>query len=306
VIAGGQLSLKSIYSPVPVASPSPIKNNPATNNIDVYVSGIPSSHSSPGIPYTTITSQLNSIYPSVSWPSATPTPAGPITPGLMAQLATYESGVYQQFFNPPGTYHNPTFPFKGVVASWPLESAPTKVKKAGRTIRSPAGGHIGLMQLPINGMPGTTGTYGQGDAWNWIQNTMDGVLNGSNSFQTKLNSAYSKEGSIQSGVSPSNALPALTKCQLEEMALELYGPRASIKLVQQYYIPFCKGKPQASGQTTCVGGSWIWGVNTTAANICGICYVIGVRNAIPPYPPNGSASSCSSTDPPTKQDCSEC
>lgn len=118
-----------------------------------------------------------------------------------------------------------------------------------------------------------------------------------------MNGAFSLEGKIQNSVSPSGALPSLNKCQLEEMALQLYGPGGHLtKPSLQYYIPFCGTKPQMPGQTTCSVG-WQWGINTTPLNRCGVCYVMDVRNAVPP---KGSKSSCTATDPPTGLTCTNC
>ena len=102
----------------------------------------------------------------------------------MTQIAYVESGkTYQQFANRPnpGETHA-EYPYK-IVDNWPVESAVTKKSKH-------RGAHIGLMQVPVT----------QQDAWDWIQNTKDGVTTGTFSFQTTLNNAYSLEGTINWGL----------------------------------------------------------------------------------------------------------
>jgi hypothetical protein len=254
------------------------------------VTGILSSDSDPGIPAQAISNQLNTLYETtLSFPTGTPSPgqlqvSGSTTKGLMAQVALVESGKYQQFRNPPGLYKNPTYPYS-VVDSWPLESGPGKNARTG--------GHIGLMQLPINGTIENGGTSGQADAWDWTKNTSDGVA----LFQTgfpkntaKLQLAYNNANTMYEN---HPGIPALTSCQLEEMALELYGPGAAgTNLNVQYYVPKCvNGKG-----SNCAGGQWQWEINL--ANLCGVCYVAAVRATVPLAAPPSMATSCSASDPP--------
>lgn len=194
-----------------------------------------------GIPYSTITSQLESLYSSVSYIlyKGNKVSFSPVTPELMAQVATVESSERQ--FADKGLYYSDS--------SWPLESPKETVKR--RTI--PAGAHIGLMQLPTT----------MADAWDWLQNAHDGVLLPNDySFQDKLGTGYWL--SVKLG----GALHlALSSCQLEEMALELNGPSAGRVYSMQYYTT----EPE--------NGSPQWIINTK--NNCGVCYVIKVRDQVP-------------------------
>ncbi len=137
-----------------------------------------------------------------------------------------------------------------------------------------AGMHRGLMEVPTKTMA---------DAWNWIQNAQDGVLIPSqNSLQCKLGVA----NKLASQMEASHATLSLTACQLEEMAIDLYGPRPG-----KYYVV----------------QNGAWAINSTG-DFCGVCYVIAVRNEVPPT--GGSATSCQAppgilADPPTNLD-SEC
>lgn len=142
------------------------------------------------------------------------------------------------------------------------------------------------------------------DAWDWLQNTQDGVqLPSENSLQSKLSTAYNLSIDIQADHTNSVSAkpPNLSPCQLEQMALELYGPYPGgledtpTSLHKQYYTVKCSGGAGAN----CTGGSWQWVINT-AGNLCGVCYVAKVRNNTPLSMPFGSSpSSCSATDPPT-------
>lgn len=163
---------------------------------------------------------------------------------------------------------SPRAPY-GIIDSWPNESLPTKKPK------SAAGSHIGLMQVPVS----------QPDAWNWLQNTQDGVQG---VFQNALNTADAFAVGMQTSYAPMP--PDLTRCQLEEMALELYGPHPGKVESAQYYAPQCSGK--VTDKTTC-SVQWQWEINT-AKNYCGVCYVAGVRNTAPP---GGSTSTCTGTPP---------
>jgi hypothetical protein len=138
------------------------------------------------------------------------------------------------------------------------------------------------------------------DAWNWMQNTIDGF----DTFQSKLGAAYVLAGEIQNSVNPAITQP-LTSCQLEEMALDLYGPYAQGGLKQQYYVPECQNGKGAN----CTGGTWQWAINTSKVlkTHCGVCYVASVRNTVPP---GGSASMClvmsPLPDPAADLNCSKC
>ncbi len=310
-IAGGQLQLDATYHVRNVGS--------HTNATTAYVTGIPASQSSPqGIPYATIYNQLKSLYGAVTIPKDSSfTPA---TLALMTQIAAVESGGFyeQQFFQPPNV--SAKYPYS-VTASWPLESEANGSKN---------GAHIGLMQVPVTQRAklGKT-TIGQANAWNWIQNATDGVecppgtakagtcgeadSAGEDSFQEKLIMAYYNMQKMQGGLTP--ALGALSSCQLEEMALALYGPFAGGKnLDNQYYIPTCSGTAynyKTGGTKTCSTSSWQWTVNTitTQTPYCGVCYVAEVRTTA--FPNLGSTSSCGDTsglpDPPTNlTNCGAC
>jgi hypothetical protein len=163
--------------------------------------------------------------------------SGQPTPRLMTGIASVESGVQQ--FKPRSLY--------SVSALWPLESYD-------------GGSHIGIMQMP------TSMAY----AFNWLTNTSDGVA----LFFQKVTMATGFETKIQASYS---GLPALTGVQLENMALLLYGPYATVNLSAQYYVPHCVGGT-ASGNT-CKGGSWQWIVNT-AGNSKGVAYANSVRSKV--------------------------
>jgi len=303
-VAGGQLTLSSSYE-APSSAPSPIINNPATNNITGYVTGLPAP---PGINNLAITNQLDNLYEtSLSYPTASPTssPAftvsGATTTGLMAQVAMQESS-YEQFFKPLALPSPRPAPY-GINDFWPVESPPNP--KAQPTLV--AGAYIGLMQVPVS----------MQDAWDWVQNTQDGVsvfqTGGSSKLQTSFGLAQQLYNNYTVNSQPS--LPNLTSCQLEEMALDLYG--APKKLIyQQYYIPTCvngKSSSKRCGNYMCYSctGSWKWEINTqgdpstpNSGNLCGVCYAAAVRSAIlPSGVPTPSATSCTGTaplpDPPT-------
>ena len=70
----------------------------------------------------------------------------------------------------------------------------------------------------------------------------------------------------------------LTASELEDMAIELYGPfPGGLNLTKQYYAPSCVGGT-ANGNA-CSGGSWEWIVNI-AGNNRGVGYVANVRKNI--------------------------
>jgi len=226
------------------------------------------------IPDNDIADQLLTLYANVTVPGSSFTPA---TPQLMTQVASRESS-YEQFTD-GNLYDFGTL--------WPHESGKPGAYRAGK--------HIGLTQVPVT----------MGDAWDWLQNTDDGVLMPSqNSFQEKLENAYSLSVSIlKKYPTPAGGTPlTISSCQLEEMALELYGDHpGGTHLGAQYYIPRCTG---GTG-TKCTGGSWQWLINTPG-NYCGVCYVWKVRTTAPIG--GGSTSSCpasplNSADPPTLSGC---
>jgi hypothetical protein len=264
-----------------------------TNSVIGYVTGIAATQSSPHtIPDSTIYSKLSMSYGAVTIP-ATGALFSPATSGLMTQIAAWESRPYcQQFFDPPNT--TAMYPDE-IVDSWPLESG------------EDGGSHIGLMQVPIS----------QPNAWDWIQNTTNGIkcrkptaiscqaknTPGNSSFQAKLLISYNRMIAMQKGKSP--ALPALSPCQLEEMALAEYGPYSSPSLIEQYYIPTCTGTRNGNN---CTNGSWQWSINSSGAppdphpHYCAVCYVMDVRAS---HLPDNGSSSCGSSDPPTLN-CSGC
>lgn len=162
------------------------------------------------------------------------------TPRLMTGLAQHESGYYQF------TSQN----LLGATALWPTES-------------DDGGSHIGLMMIPT----------AENLAWDWLQNTNDGVNDTNNGFAgaklplaksfvnwltgTKSNKNVPVHQGLLTFLSPS--------VQLENMALVLYrGNTAAAGWAGQYYIPVCPppGTIKAKGNTwTCNGASWYWAVN---------------------------------------------
>jgi hypothetical protein len=298
-IAGGQLGLDTSYT-APSSAPSPVEDDTATNSIQVYLPGIPTSQTSPGIAYQTVTSQLTSLYQTLIVPNSDPLfpISGATTPGLLTQIAMQESGTYQQFGDPPATSgKHAYYPF-GIIDSWPVESAVTNDSKA-------RGSHIGLMQVPVT----------QQDAWNWLLNTADGFA----VFQAKVNLAYSladEEYETYTAQGNPTTLPKLTACQLEEMALELYGPDAEPLESEQYLFPKCIGNWTNLEHNAC-SGTLQWAINYAKGNSqiakkerCGVCYVASVRSKMHLGQPPGSTSMCSGTsplpDPPTGLSCKGC
>ncbi len=261
-----------------------------TDTATVYIVGPSSSGSTGDVPYGLITSELDTLYQDVTkiptpsnptcsatgafqpFPASTNPPDTTKTSGLATQVAMNESN-YLQFVDQT---------LYGVLNFWPNGS----VK------------HVGLMQVPASIMD---------DAWNWVQNAQDGVaVPNQNSLQCKIGTAHARELAIEAAAK--NSLPTLDACQLEEMALELYGPKpGGTNLAKQYYSKHCVGGTSA----TCQNGSWQWQINTTR-NLCGVCYIISVRNEVPPT--GGSVTSCQpptgiSADPPTNLNslcCAKC
>jgi hypothetical protein len=284
-IAGGQLTLQSNYS-APASAPTPVVNNPATNAITGYLTGIPSSDSAPGISYQAITTQLTNLYQTLIVPHTDPNfvISGVTTPTLLTQVAMQESAnKYQQFRNPP-TVGQTFYPYS-IADSWPLESHSTKSPPSVR------GSHIGLLQVAVV----------QQDAWNWLQNTIDGF----GVFQGTMNTAYrlaDDEYNNYTAAGTPTTLPALTACQLEEMALALYGPYGGRLESQQYLIPKCAGGTVTN--TTHCSGTWQWTINNPKGHTkvikkerAAVCYVVCVRMKVHPSPPTGSASMCTGTSP---------
>jgi hypothetical protein len=148
-------------------------------------------------------------------------------------------------------------------------------------ITSKAGAHIGLTQVLTTEV----------DAWNRLQNATDGVLLPSQkSTQAKLKTAYTFATELEEkyeGSGNTTAIPAKTSCQLEEMALELYGPHPGSTKTEQYYAGQCNG---GTG-STCAGGSWQWAINkpATPQERCAVCYVAQVRSE---QPTGSTSSSC--------------
>ncbi len=265
-VAGGLMTIQAKYS----ASP-PAHNDPVTNTMQIWMTGV--FPSTTGIPYADITNQLDTtLYSTVTLTndSSFNSKTDPETPELMAQVASVESN-YKQFSNED---------LNGVVESWPNESYPVYKKENGkRVLVTPQGAHIGLTQVPVNMM----------DAWDWLQNTKDGVLwpggKANYSFEYKLYHDY-KLFSNSTVLATHPGLLGLNSCQLEEMALESNGPHPGTVASQQYYVP------------QKVNGSYQWAINMK--NICGVCYVTSVRNTTPFSLPHGSSpSSCSAMDPPS-------
>jgi len=225
-----------------------------TDKIVAYIVGPPGP--SPDIPYSDITSRLTTLYQNVTIANNPGDPVfSPATSELMSQVAQLESSLLQ--FRYKGRY--------SVGAFWPTESPQTTNPTTGYV--TPQGAHIGLTQVPVS-MP---------DAWDWLHNTQDGV----NLFQTKLSTGYSVSVTIRKLhlAPPANTiLPALTSCQLEEMALALYGPFASKLPANLYYSAYCSGGTGIS----CTNGSWQWKINTaTHKAFCATCYVSDIRSSRP-------------------------
>lgn len=183
------------------------------------------------------TSQLVSLY------------SNGATPHLMTGLATHESG-YSQFHYPgDGSPAEPDV-FNGIDGLWPYES-------------NGGGQFIGLMMVP------TTDT----DAWDWTQNTTDGVNSTVYGFVgeklptaqnfvdwltgKKKNTNVPVHQGLQAFSSPS--------AQLENMALVLYGQQAKGPWTQQFYVPVCPppGTITVQGKNTwiCNGATWYWAYN---------------------------------------------
>src|SRR5579875_974863 len=222
-----------------------------------------------GITNSVITSQLEQS--PQSYPNSSSYPSGG-TPSLLAQAAVYESG-YAQFLEPPQPpknfdLYNLFAKSSGeIAAKWPLESRLSDGLSDG-------GSHIGLLQVMTDANQST-----DPNAWNWVTNATDGVnlFSGDPPAEyqdnnNKIDYATTYENEIiQEGYTPQ--LPNLSSTQLENMALLLYGPGASVDLTKQYYAPSCSGK--IVKQFTCKGANWVWKENTN--NPTGTTYVDTVR-----------------------------
>ena len=197
-VVGGQLLIAAKYSVTPAPSP-PVSNDPETNTLPAIMTG---PLNPPGISYDAITEQLTTLYNTVTVtndPSFNAQTSQQTTPTseLMAQVVAHESNSLQ--FK---TIANTTYSVNGV---WPHESGAIKNKKGQITTR--AGVHIGLTQVPVT----------MADAWDWLQNTHDGVLlPNENSFQAKLNLAYNSFASSKI-ISNHPGLTPLTSCQLGKL-----------------------------------------------------------------------------------------
>jgi hypothetical protein len=210
-----------------------------------------------GIPNTTITSQLDSLYPqSQSYPTD-----GTATTNLMTGVAMKESSYAQFYYPGQGVVPQPDL-YPGVYGKWPQEGAG-------------GGAYIGLMQIATT-FP---------DAWDWTMNTSDAVnLFSGTVSPNKMQLAATYVTDIINGdpkakppINGYSGLGTQDGQQLENMALVLYGgwlvtscgktPSESCTLNSQYYIPNCSGKQgtiKKGGQTylTCSTG-WQWIPNTT-------------------------------------------
>lgn len=116
---------------------------------------------------------------------------------------------------------------------------------------------------------------------------------GASSYQEKLLIAYGNMQKMQNSVTPT--LGSLNTCQLEEMALALYGPYAGgTAIASQYYIPTCNGTVNGKMCT----GNWQWSINdlydAPEQQYCAVCYVTDVRDEVFP---GGSTSECTVTSP---------
>jgi hypothetical protein len=157
-------------------------------------------------------------------------------------IAEKESS-YQQF-------HNRSL--YGVTDLWPTESYD-------------GGSHIGLMQLPVSMLL----------AWNWLENTLSGV----DLFRQKLAAAIRNEQRI---IATHPGLRHLTRVEVENMALVLYGPYApndpdlATRLTKQYYAPQCSGTVTSTPQGLKCSSGWDWVVNN-AGNPSGVAYANDVR-----------------------------
>jgi hypothetical protein len=160
------------------------------------------------------------------------------TSNLLSGIAYVESSIAQ--FEESSNY--------GISAYWPKES-------------NDGGSHIGLLQLPV----------AMDVAWDYTINVQKGeqLFAGEKvGFATRL---------MNKDIATHTGLPVLNGVQLENMALLLYGPKASTKLAMQYYVPFCQGGTVIGN--TCSGGSWVWIVNT-AGNPKGVAYANLCRNHV--------------------------
>lgn len=235
-----------------------------------------------GIPDTTITSQLDSLYQqSQGYPTD-----GTATGNLMTGVAEHESGYHQFLYPDEATANqNPDLfsLYKNfqIDAFWPTENLPTQYAGPGQ--------YIGFMQVPTT----------DPDAWDWTTNTADAVnlfsgtvspnkITLAGDYATDIiNGAPKSKPPIDgySGLNPPNGY------QLENMALVLYGgylvppcgnqPSESCIVNYEYYIPSCSGtqgtiKKQGQTYLTCSTG-WQWVTNTTN-QLAGINYVSAIRN----------------------------
>lgn len=191
------------------------------------------------VPQSLIISQLLSSYVGV-------------TPDLMAKLAKKESGI-RQFciagMNCPSAQPD----LYNINEYWPEESFD-------------GGSHIGIMMMPVT----------MKDAWDWTQNTMDGV----NLYKNKVTIGINYERQIvqQWAKTYKVQLRNLTVTERETMGLVLYGPNASTDLWRQYYYP-------KLGPTF----TWDWAVNDGGnigdpfpGNADGVAYANSVRSQVIP------------------------
>ena len=178
------------------------------------------------------------------------------TTGLMTGEAEEESAYHQ--FKYPGQ-GSPAAPdlFNGIQGLWPYESGG-------------GGSHIGPMMVPTT----------DGDAWDWTQNTSDGVNSTSDGFVGSKLAIAQNFVNWLTGASKNKNVPVhkgLTEftspsTQLENMALVLYGNEAQSGWANQYYVPVCHppGTVSAKGNTwSCNGASWYWAVNDPNINDLG-------------------------------------
>ncbi len=211
---------------------------------------------------TYITPQLDGLYQqSSNYPSGG-------TKNLMTGIAEVES-TYHQFLTP--LEGNPDlfelfFDYQ-IAAKWPNESGD-------------GGSHIGLMMDPVT----------IADAWNWLQNTSDGVNSTIYGFAgNKLPTATTYIKDIINGVKSPKipghiGLSSLQGPELENMALVLYrgaglGPDLATTLTELYYIPACSTNNVVitNKGLQCQGGQWTWAPNS-GGNPVGFAYANSVTS----------------------------
>jgi hypothetical protein len=127
-----------------------------------------------------------------------------------------------------------------------------------------------------------------GDAWDWTQNTGDGINSTTYGFVgEKLPTAQSLVSWLTGATKNKNVpvhkgLTAFSSpsAELENMALVLYGQYAKPGSTHQYYMPVCPTAnitANAKRNTwTCNGANWYWATNIQCDPPSGPCAAITV------------------------------